>query len=463
MDVSCLVPLTRSQRRDVRLLAGMLGVSLLGDEVALITLYLRVAHAGHGWMIAALSIAGVLPIVVLSPVAGYVTDRFAAKPLLSALGVVEALVCVAIGLVHGDLATIALLALLTCAVAFSLPGYQALVPAASGEEHVSLAQSTIQSWRGVAMTAGPALGGLLVAAVGQSDPLFVDAASFVVMALATWALRADRRPALRPGAPLSGAAGIARHGPGGPDAPLDQGAAQDQDAPEGRAPSVPRAKRRELSAGLRLVAADPLLRAVTVTVGVFMLSLGAINVAEVFFITRTLHAGALAYGLLGATFGAGSVLGALAARRLGQSPWALTRHVLLDIAAISVLLFAVGLCTKVGYVYPLMIATGAAVGSVNVATTTLFAVRTPDRLRGRVFAASGAVYNGAQLGSMMAGGLLLAALSPRTIFQLAGGISIVAVGAVGTVQLRRNRHHAPSFEARAAADFDLDLGEAQGE
>ncbi|MGH3732238.1 MAG: hypothetical protein ACRDVC_02505 [Acidimicrobiales bacterium] len=126
-----------------------------------------------------------------------------------------------------------------------------------------------------------------------------------------------------------------------------------------------------------------------------MLSLGAINVAEVFFITRTLHAGALGYGLVGASFGVGSILGAIGSRRLSQLPTHLVRTALSCIALISVLLGAIGLSEHVAYVYPLMVLTGVTVGAVNVTFATLFADPTPESLRGRVFAASGAMLNGA--------------------------------------------------------------------
>lgn len=76
--------LSTVQRRDIRLLAALRGFSMLGDEIALITLYLRVAHHGQGWMIAALLIAGALPLVALSPIAGAVVDRVPAKSLAGA-------------------------------------------------------------------------------------------------------------------------------------------------------------------------------------------------------------------------------------------------------------------------------------------------------------------------------------------------------------------------------------------
>jgi MFS family permease len=386
------------QKHDLRLLAIFRGFSFLGDSIALITLFLRVSHGGQGWMIAILAIAGALPLVALAPIAGYVVDHVPAKSFLALLCVVEALVCAGIGVWHSDFATISLMTLLTCGVAFSMPGYSALVPTLSGEENVTVGQSTLQSVQGVAFTAGPAVGGLLVGATGQSWPLYIDAISFLLAGLGTFLLRTDRRPAV-----------VEAH----------------EEKPA-----------RGLSAGVRLVFTDSLMRPIVVTTTVFMLSLGAVNVAEVFFVTRTLHASAIMYGLTGTSFGVGTVVGSLWSKRLKQDPIGLVRTSLLNIAVLGVLIGAVGLVAHVAYVFPLLVATGVAVGVVNVAISTLFAVQTPEALRGRVFAATGAMFTSAEISSMVLGGLLLTALSPRTVFQIAGIFSTVTVLIVGPLEFR---------------------------
>ena len=352
-------------------------------------------------MIAALSVAGALPIVALAPLAGHVVDHVPAKTLLASLCAAEALVCVGIGFWHSDVLTITLMALLTCGVAFSLPGYSALAPAVSGEENVATGQSTIQSVQGVALAAGPVVGGLLVGAVGTSVPLYVDAVSFALAGLGTLFLRTDRRPS-----------------------ELVTGL----EKPE-----------RDLGAGVRLIFSDPLMRPVVVLVTVIFSGVGALNVVEVFFITRTLHASAFLYGLAGASFGGGSVVGALVSRRLKQGPLGLMRMSLASIAVISVMLGSVGLVYQVIYIFPLMAASGVAAGVVNVAATTLFAVRTPEALRGRVYAAIGAMFTSAEIGSMVLGGVLLTVFAPRTIYLLSGLVCTVAVGVIGPLELRRSR------------------------
>lgn len=380
------------------LLATLRGASFLGDAVALVALYLRVAPVGHAWAVAALAIAGSLPLVVLAPLAGHVVDRLAAKRLLVLLGLAEALVCVGLGHWHGVVATIALMVALNVAVAFSMPGYAALLPAAAGEENVARSQGLLQSVQGVAMVAGPVLGGLLVGWAGQSWPLYLDAGSFALGALATTLVRHDRRP--------SASATL-----------------EDLESPR-------------MMAGVTLIVGDDLLRPLIINVAVFMLSLGMANVAEVFFITQTLHGSATAYGLVGASFGLGTIIGAVTASRLSQDQMRLAGALTAAIVVVGLCIGTAGLVTHLAYFYAPLLVAGIAVGVVNVSATTLFTVRTPEALRGRMFAALGAIITGAELGSTALGGLVLTVLAPRTVFQVAGVASSVSAVVLGTLALR---------------------------
>jgi MFS family permease len=179
------VAFTPVQRRDIRLLAGLRGVTYFGDSMALVTLYLRLAPIGHAWAVAALSIAGTLPLVVLAPVAGHVVDHVPAKRLLTRLGLVEAAICLGIGHWHSMTVTLLLMLALSTCVAFSFPGYSALVPTVAGEDNISRAQGLMQAAQGGAAVLGPITGGLLVGWTGQSWPLFLDAGCYLVAALAT--------------------------------------------------------------------------------------------------------------------------------------------------------------------------------------------------------------------------------------------------------------------------------------
>lgn len=385
------------QRHDIRLLAALRGVSYLGDAVALVALYLRLAPQGHAWAIAALSVAGTLPLVVLAPVAGHVADRARAKVLLVALGLGESVVCVGLGRWHSMSVTLTLMVMLSSMIAFSLPGYSALVPAIAGPDNIARSQSLMQAVLGGANVLGPFLGGLLVGSLGQSWPLYADALSLASAAVATTLLRHDRRP-----------------------------------SPS----SIESVASVRMLDGVTQLWNDRLLRPIVLSVMAFFLSIGMTNVAEVFFATRTLHASPTLYGMIGASFGLGTVGGALFARRLSQDTDRLARSVLEMIVVVGATIGAVGLVTRVGYIYPLMAIAGLAAGVAQVAAMTLFTVRTPEALRGRMYAAVGAVFTASQIGATAAGGLILTVFAPRTVFQIGGIGATLSALAFGPYALR---------------------------
>jgi MFS family permease len=368
-------------RRDLRRLATLRGVSFLGDFAALTALFLRLAPHGSA-AIAALAIAGALPLVLLAPLAGHVVDRTPAKALLSGLAMGEAFLCLGLAQWRGPAATLTLMTLLSCLVAFSGAGYLAMVPSLVGEERVAAAQGRLQAVQGVASVLGPVAGGLLVGAAGQGWPLLVDAASFALAAALTTSLRHDRRPT--PGERVAGARGAG------------------------------------MTAGAALIARDAVMGPVLATTAVVMLSLGMINVAEVFFITRTLHGSATMYGLVGTCFGSGWAFGSLLAPRLGQTAPRLVGAFVVSVVALGAVIGGIGLVSSLPLVYPLQLAAGVGAGLATTCLITLFTVRSPEALRGRVFAAVSATTNGSELASMALGGIILTQVAPRTVFQIAG-------------------------------------------
>ena len=389
---------TPVQRRDLRLLAGLRGITYFGDSMALVTLYLRLAPIGHAWAVAALSIAGTLPLVVLAPIAGHVVDHVAAKRLLTRLGLVEAAIWLGIGHWHSMTATLLLMLALSTCVAFSFPGYSALVPTVAGEDNISRAQGLMQAAQGGAAVLGPITGGLLVGWTGQSWPLFLDAGCYLVAALATTRLRHDRRPS-----------------------PTN---------------AIERLESGKMMAGVLFLWNDRLLRPIVLTTLVFLFTLNIINVGEVFFVTVTLHASAIYYGLLGASFGLGLVAGSLLAGKLDQGHLHLARRIFFAIVVVGVMFGLVGLVTRVEFIYPLMVVAGVSAGIAQVAFMTLCTVRSAELLRGRVFAAVGAIFTGGQIGATALGGLVLSLVAPRTVFQVGGVVATLSAVVLGPLALR---------------------------
>jgi MFS family permease len=389
------------QRRDLWLLATLRAFSLAGDTIALTTLYFRLAHGGHPWAVAALSIAGSLPVVALSPVAGFLVDHVAAKPLLVIVGLYQALIAVAIGLSHGALVTIVLMGLLAVGAAVGLPCFNALVPAVSGEDALVRGQSLLQGAQGVAQVAGPAAGGFLIGALGTSWPLYVDALTFLVGALGILALATVREVT-----------------------PWHERPAKED---------------CDLLQGFRFILHDRYLGPLVGVTVMFVLTIGTTSIADVFFLTCTLHAGATDYGFLGAIIGGGIMLGSYLVRNMKQVAMNLLVNNLVGVAAIGLIFGLVGFTQNVLEMFTLFAVGGVMIGVPNVAWGSLLALRAPNEIRGRVFAAATAAFTGAELGATALGGTLLSVLSIRTLYWASGLASILTVLVCAPIALYRAR------------------------
>lgn len=94
-------------------------------------------------------------------------------------------------------------------------------------------------------------------------------------------------------------------------------------------------------------------------------------------------------------------------------------------------------------------------GYAGACLSTLLTARTPDSARGRVSAAANAVFGGAQGVSLLVGGLVAIALSPRAIYALAGLLGLAAVGLVAVMTAARPSSRAAPLRGRGAAETAL--------
>src|SRR5256885_13616819 len=89
------------RNRDVWIVVLARAVSLLGDEAAVVALTLRLHDSGGGsGAIAALFVAGLLPLVICAPLAGRLVDRYDSRYLLGWSGSAQAGLCAALAMVQ---------------------------------------------------------------------------------------------------------------------------------------------------------------------------------------------------------------------------------------------------------------------------------------------------------------------------------------------------------------------------
>ncbi|MFD7710127.1 MFS transporter [Streptomyces sp. NPDC059786] len=348
-------------------------VSLLGDGMTLLALSWLVLDKGGTSRLGLLGVCFTAPVLLGGLAVGPLLDRFDKRAVLIADSVLRAL-CVAsvpLAAALGDVPTV--LPFLVAAVygllkMVPLAAFPAAIPQLVDEPDLDTANALESLSFSVATVAGPALAGVLVGVMGAPNVLLIDAATYVVLAVAVASVR---RP-LAPPAPRTA------------------------DGPQ----------RPGTKTSVRVVARD---KAIVVTTAAFM----AFNVADGMlllvvapWLAKNELGGATALGLLTASLAAGEFVGAaLAGARAGQGSvrrigWCQAGAALGFLAVLAV---SQPLVVGVGF-----FCVGLLSAPMTVWAQTLRMRRIPPEMHGRAFAALRTLMQGtAPLGSAVAAPLLL--------------------------------------------------------
>ncbi len=279
-------------------------ISSVGDyawDTALVLWVASFLVAGQSWAPLAVSgvvLAATLPQIVVGPLAGVFVDRWDKRKTMVTMAALQAIFAVLlvlpavtfslplIGLVRlplfGQLGVVYTdVALLAIFAQFYIPAQLALIKDIVQQERQDQALETFQAIQGLAVIIGPPVAAVLVFGLGVMWALVLNALSFVVVFLATLAIQSP--PSAHSVAP-------------GEDGHFS----------------------REFLDGLRYIAGHVVLRTILVAEMLTWLGFGALQSLGYFFITGNLHAPASDYGLLGADFGVGALVGAVLVVITGQ-------------------------------------------------------------------------------------------------------------------------------------------------
>jgi MFS family permease len=359
----------------------------VGTWLAVVALTIDVFdRTGSGTWVSALLIADFLPAIVIGLLLGPLLDRLSRRRLMVVSDLVRAGVFCALPFTSSPGGIVALAGVAGFATAFFRPAVYAGLPNLVEEAQLAHANSLLQTVENVANTAGPLLGGVVVAASGPHLAYWINAVTFVVSALLV-----ARIPArlLQAEAALS------------------------------------RGHWRDLAEGFELVRRSRALLTVLVAWSLVILGNAGVNVAEVFLAKVSFDAGDFGYGLLFAGFGVGLVIGSLAGGTLvGRRPLA-------QVYGGSILVMALGVgaaavSPNVWVAAACVVVSGCGNGAAVVCNALLVQRGAPDHLRGRAFTLVMSV-NFAVLGiGMIAAGRLTDAYGARWVW---GAAAVLAAGA----------------------------------
>jgi MFS family permease len=191
-----MIPAVLREERQFRLLFLGQALSIVGDRITQVVLPFAVLSIGGSITdVGIVAAAGTLPFIVLGLIGGVIADRAERRRILIASDAVRLLTQATAGvlLVSGHAQVwhlAALTALFGAADSFFSPAFSGLMPLTLSEaRHFQPANALRGMSYSTGSIVGPALGGILVAAVGEGGALLVDAGTFAVSVSCLLALR----------------------------------------------------------------------------------------------------------------------------------------------------------------------------------------------------------------------------------------------------------------------------------
>jgi predicted MFS family arabinose efflux permease len=326
---------------------------MLGDWALVLALPFYVyTRTGSVVSTGGLVAAALVPRLLLSSAAGVLADRWSRRGVMIAADLFRTVLVLAllIPAAGGPLWVVYAVALMEAAAAqLFRPAQMALLPGVVADPgRLFAANSLLTTTVAVTTLVGPPLGGLLYGTLGLGAAAIVDSASFALSALGILAI--GREPAVE----RAGGSGT---------------------APSGFV--------SELVAGARHIAADRVLTALCSTLCAVMVVQGMLQTALVPFARGVLHFGAFEYGLIAATQGVGSLVGAFGSGAISRR---LTSGRVLGAGLLlgGVFLFGFTLARSLPLNVALVLLFSVPIVVVSIWMQTCFQQRAENRVLGRV-------------------------------------------------------------------------------
>ena len=424
--------MSRSQNpfsvRDFRLLWVGEAVSSLGDQFALIALpWLALVMTGSGLALGGVLALMAIPRALFMLIGGVSVDRLSPRRVMIGSNAVRLVAVAALGVVV--LAGLAELWMLYAfalvfgvADAFFFPAQISIVPQLVEPDQLQRANGVVQGTAQATVLVGPALAGIVIAALGSEGAnttgigaaLLLDAITFVVSMVTLWLIRA------RAAAPAAQASII-----------------------------------ESIGEGVRFVWSRASMRAVIgISLSANLFIVGPFEVGLPYFAYTRLPEGAAAFGVLLAAFGGGSLIG-LAAGAMLPTP----RKERLGVVVISaVSLAGVGLAAlapvhSTVLAAVMTAASGVALGYGNLLGLTWIQSRIPPDLMGRVMSLMILGSIGSVPISMLVAGAAVEVSLEATLIVAGLGMAVISLAFLVSPAVR-NLGLEPTYEE--AADVPTD-------
>ena len=363
------------------------------DQVAEAWLVYRLT--GSALLLGTVAFASQIPVFLLAPIGGALADRVDRRKILIATQSAMMLltfVLAWITLTHRvKIWQVVALAALTGVVnAIDLPARQAFVVDMVSRADLVNAIALNSSMFNGARVVGPALAGIVVAAIGEGWCFFANGISFLAV-IAGLAMMTINRPRLAiEGSPLE-----------------------------------------NIIEGFKFVGQNAPVRALMMLLGLVSFTAMPYAVLMPLFADKILHGGAQALGLLMGCSGVGALCGALTLA-MRKSLKGLSLWVPVSCAGFGLALLVFSFSRTLWLSAVLLVPAGFCVMIQMASSNTLIQSMVPDRLRGRVMSVYAMTFMGmAPMGALLAGSLAHKLGAPMTV-GLGGVVAIMGAAVFGS-------------------------------
>ncbi|HVW83141.1 MAG TPA: MFS transporter [Bryobacteraceae bacterium] len=377
--------------RNYRLFFTGQGISLIGTWMTRIAMsWLVYRLTGSAVLLGIVGFAGQIPAFVLGPIAGVWVDRLDRHRTVIVTQVFSMLQSLALAaLALANVITVAEIIWLALAQglinAFDMPARQAfMIQMIEQREDLGNAIALNSSMVNAARLVGPAVAGVVVAAVGEGYCFLIDGISYIAVIVSLLMMRVERR-------------------------------------------SVAKAQRRamqELVEGWEYVTRSIPIRTILLNLSIVSLFGMPYSVLMPVFASNILHGGAHTLGFLMASSGIGALIGAitLAARR---SVVGLGRRIVITTAMFGAAVIAFSFSPWLWLSLLILPFVGYGMMQQMAASNTILQTIVHDEKRGRVMAFYSMAFQGmAPFGSLLAGSAAARWGAPVTVF--ASGLACLA-------------------------------------
>lgn len=369
------------------------------QNLAIGWLTLQLSHSGL--VLGAMTAARFVPLILLGPLGGLISDRSENRRLLTqtqaVMGVVSLVLAIlaAVGRLNLPILFVLVVALGIVGV-FDMPARQTLIPQLVRHEDLPNAVALNSIAMNLSRIVGPSLGGIVMASLGAAPCFFINAGSFVFVIATMLVLRPDQMFVT---------------------------------------PPIKKSK-GQIRAGIVHIRDNPELLYPMILITITGILTWEFPVSLPLLVTGAFHGDARAYGVATSVMGIGAVFGGLLAARRARIS---TMTLAVSAALWGVMISAAALAPSLLTLCLLLVVVGSGSITFNSMAKTLLQMNADPQYRGRVMSLWSIVWSGGTVPGAVIIGAIGALAGGRWAFLTNGIAAVLAAAAVALARSRAGR------------------------